>query len=273
MADIFNFPVYTRAVVRQISSKLNEATRMEGFDEIADVDKAKEEHACLVQALKDLGLEVTVLPAEDSMPDCAFVEDCCVVLGNRALVTRPADDCRRLEVDSIERCMTDLGLEVHRIAADSEATLEGGDVIFTGTEFFVGESTQSNKAGHKILAETFPEYPVHSISVHPPEVHLKGFAAMAAPGIIALVDGENGRNGWKEMCEKSNYKYKAIWLPEDCAENCIYVNGTIIHGPERQFPKSYKILTEALADYPRIEVSTEEVYKICAALTCQCLLF
>ncbi|XP_035661097.1 N(G),N(G)-dimethylarginine dimethylaminohydrolase 1-like [Branchiostoma floridae] len=272
MADIFNFPTYTRAVVREIPSSLNDGLRMDGFDEIADVDKAREEHQCLVQALKDLGLEVTVLPAEDSMPDCAFVEDVCVVLGDRALMTRPADECRRLEVDSVERCMRDLGLEIHRIQ-DQEATLEGGDVIFTGTEFFVGESTQSNKAGHKILAETFPEFPVHSIYVTPPEVHLKGFSAMAAPGIIALVDSQNGRDGWKEMCAKSDYKYEAIWLSEDCAENCLYVNGTIVHGPERQFPESYKVFTKALADYPRIEVSTEEVYKLSAALTCQCLLF
>ncbi|CAH1249546.1 DDAH1 [Branchiostoma lanceolatum] len=273
MADIFNFPVYTRAVVRKIPSTLNDGVRMEGFDEIADVDKAREEQECLIQGLKDAGLEVTILPSEDSMPDCAYVEDCCIVLGNRALVTRPADAPRRLEVDSVERCLRDLGLDIiHRIR-DEGATLEGGDVIFTGTEFFVGESTQSNKAGHKILAETFPEYPVHSIYVPPPEVHLKGFACMAAPGIITLVDSENGRNGWKEMCAKSNYKYEALWLPEDCAENCIYVNGTIIHGPERQFPESYKVFTKALANYPRIEVSTEEVYKLCAALTCQCVLF
>lgn len=35
------------------------------------------------------------------------------------------------------------------------ATLEGGDVLFTGREFFVGVSSHTNRRGAEVLADTF----------------------------------------------------------------------------------------------------------------------
>lgn len=34
--------------------------------------------------------------------------------------------------------------------ADPKATLDGGDVLFTGREFFVGLSGRTNEAGNKL---------------------------------------------------------------------------------------------------------------------------
>lgn len=48
---------------------------------------------------------------------------------------------------------------------DPLATIEGGDVLFTGREFFVGLSKTTNLAGAKAVAAAFPEYPVTLLSV------------------------------------------------------------------------------------------------------------
>ena len=40
------------------------------------------------------------------------------------------------------------------------AYMDGGDVLFTGREFFVGISSRTNKEGVEFLAKTFPQYQV-----------------------------------------------------------------------------------------------------------------
>lgn len=40
------------------------------------------------------------------------------------------------------------------------ARMDGGDVLFTGREFFVGLSSRTNKEGIEFLAKTFSKYPV-----------------------------------------------------------------------------------------------------------------
>lgn len=49
--------------------------------------------------------------------------------------------------------------------SDPNAKLEGGDVLFTGKEFFVGLSEFTNEAGARAVAAAFPEFPVCPIRV------------------------------------------------------------------------------------------------------------
>lgn len=49
--------------------------------------------------------------------------------------------------------------------ADPKAKLEGGDVLFTGKEFFVGISDFTNEAGARAVANAFPEFPCVPIRV------------------------------------------------------------------------------------------------------------
>lgn len=49
--------------------------------------------------------------------------------------------------------------------ADPKAKLEGGDVLFTGKEFFVGISDFTNEAGARAVAHAFPEFPCVPIKV------------------------------------------------------------------------------------------------------------
>jgi len=49
--------------------------------------------------------------------------------------------------------------------ADPNAKLEGGDVLFTGKEFFVGISDFTNESGARAVANAFPEFPCVPIKV------------------------------------------------------------------------------------------------------------
>lgn len=92
------FGHYTHAVVRGIPASLTkEALRSSQSD--VDLAKAQREHEAYVEVLGTrLGLEVVELPADESLPDCVFVEDAAVVCGDTALITRPGAESRRREV-------------------------------------------------------------------------------------------------------------------------------------------------------------------------------
>ena len=49
---------------------------------------------------------------------------------------------------------------------DNQAIIDASDVLFTGREFFVGLSKRTNISGAKMVASTFPEYPVSIIKVY-----------------------------------------------------------------------------------------------------------
>ncbi|RXM37040.1 N(G),N(G)-dimethylarginine dimethylaminohydrolase 1 [Acipenser ruthenus] len=104
MAELMaGFGVFTHALVRGIAASLpKEALRMNSAE--VDLARAQREQEIYVRVLKhNLGLQVIELPADDSLPDCAFVEDAAVVCGDIALITRPGAPSRRKEV--IDRCI------------------------------------------------------------------------------------------------------------------------------------------------------------------------
>lgn len=92
------FGHYTHAVVRGIPASLaKDALRMTQAE--VDLDAARKDHGAYVDVLRTkLGLEVVELPADESFPDCVFVEDAAVVCGDTALITRPGAESRRGEV-------------------------------------------------------------------------------------------------------------------------------------------------------------------------------
>jgi dimethylargininase len=126
-------------------------------------------------------LDVIELPADESLPEGVFVEDTAVICDGTALICRPGLPGRIKEVDIIRTILRREGLSIVDIK-DSIATIDGGDVLFTGNyfefhkfvflfvcilgrEFFVGLSKTTNLAGAKAVASAFPEYPVTLLRV------------------------------------------------------------------------------------------------------------
>ena len=98
--------------------------------------------------LEEGGFEVVLLPADEAHPDCAFVEDTAVVVGEAALITRPGHPSRRGEVGPVAEA---LARRVSVSVMEAPATLDGGDVLRVGRRLFVGVSERSNAAGRAAL--------------------------------------------------------------------------------------------------------------------------
>ncbi|XP_072295018.1 N(G),N(G)-dimethylarginine dimethylaminohydrolase 1 [Eucyclogobius newberryi] len=264
------FGHYTHAVVRGIPASLaTEALRSSQAD--VDLDRAHREHAEYVAVLRTrLGLEVVELPADESLPDCVFVEDAAVVCGDTALVTRPGAESRRAETEAMKDALRKLGLNVVEMT-DENATLDGGDVLFTGQEFFVGLSKRTNQRGAEILADAFKDYAVSTVSVTE-GLHLKSFCSMGGPGLILIGSSEHAQKALKIMQQMSDHRYEKLTVPDDLAANCVYMNlpdkgHVLLHSTADMFPESFKVL-EKLQDYTLIPLSNSEKMKVDGALTC-----
>ena len=109
-----------------------------------DPDRARAQHAAYRDALADL-VEVVVLPPEEELPDACFVDDCAVVLGGRALLTRPGAPSRAGEPGTLAGALADLVGDLHRMTAP--ATLDGGDVLRLGRTLVAGRSQRTTQDG------------------------------------------------------------------------------------------------------------------------------
>jgi dimethylargininase len=152
-----------------------------------DSDLAARQHAAYVQAIADAGWEVREVAHADSLPDSAFVEDTVVVCGRLAVLTRPGAAERRAEVAGTEEAVRSLGLEVARI--EEPGTLDGGDVLRTGTVLYVGRGGRTNGEGIRQLRGlvaprgfTVVPVPLHRV------LHLKSAATALPDGTVIAAD-------------------------------------------------------------------------------------
>ncbi len=134
-----------RAIVRPPSNAYANCIREAAAGPI-DVGLAVAQHAGYVAALRACGLDVISLPPEPAMPDACFVEDTCVIVDGRAIMTRPGAPARRDETASVERALPIPAARMER------GTLDGGDVIVTPRMIFAGRSTRTNEEGVAELA-------------------------------------------------------------------------------------------------------------------------
>jgi dimethylargininase len=114
-----------------------------------DLALAKRQWDGYVAALERSGWPTVVIDGDDSMPDCVFVEDTVVMFGDLAVITNPRQPARNPETVAVQSIIGELGLEV---AAITEGTLDGGDVLKVGSQVYVGLSGTTDAAGIEQLA-------------------------------------------------------------------------------------------------------------------------
>jgi dimethylargininase len=115
----------------------------------ADAGLAARQHAAYVEAVHGAGWTIREVPPADDLPDCAFVEDTVVVIGDLAVVTRLGAPERRAEVSATDEAVASLGLDIARI--EEPGTLDGGDVLQVGHTVYVGRSGRTNADGIRQL--------------------------------------------------------------------------------------------------------------------------
>jgi dimethylargininase len=213
-----------------------------------DVALARAQHRAYVDALRVD--RVIQLPASEAHPDSCFVEDTAVVVGRRAAITRMGAPSRRGEEAATRAALVDLGVEIRAIEAPG--TVDGGDVLFTGRDLFVGLSSRTNEEGARQLRAIFPEIPLHTIRVAG-ALHLKSIATALDPETL-LVAADLPISG-----------YELVRVPDPICANVVVLGDTVL--AQAGFPESERIIRSRTTK--RVVLLTmSELAKADAALTC-----
>jgi dimethylargininase len=112
---------------------------------VVKFDKAEQQWEAYVAALEAEGFTTLQIEADDEHPDCVFIEDTVVMLGQVAVITSPGAQSRMGEEDAVEAVIADLGLDTRHIR--QPGTLDGGDVLKVGDTIYVGRGGRTNAEG------------------------------------------------------------------------------------------------------------------------------
>ena len=248
--------MFAEAIVRAVPETLAAGITSADLGK-PDYEKAREQHARYVGALKKCGLEVTVLDADDGYPDSVFIEDTAVVTDRHAIVANPGAERRRGEVHAVEEVLSGLYENVERIV--SPGTLDGGDVLRVGDRFYVGLTQRTNREGARQLAAILKRhgFGVSFVGLHD-FLHLK-------TGVAYLGDRDLLVAG--ELVEKDEFEgFEMIVVPpeEEYCANCIRVNDHVL------VPAEYERTREKIVErgYDVIELEMSEFRKVDGGLSC-----
>lgn len=261
---------YTKALCRAIpKSIVNDGLSLMPREIPVDYALAVKQHDQMIDALKKLNIEVTILEADESTPDCVFTEDTAVAIDNTVLITNPGAASRKAEVIPVKKHFQETAPNMHLVEMLEPACMDGGDVMFTGREIFVGLSSRTNKAGYECLRDAFPKYPTHAVEIENDTLHLKSMMTMVDEDIILCGKSSDACKAIDIVMQKSQFMYSVVRTPDDSGANVVVLNGTIFCRSD--LPDSLKVLEKL--SIPKIALAAGELSKVDGCLTCCSVLY
>lgn len=251
---------FSRALVRTPAPSFAQGLRMADRGR-PDPERMLGQHREYVEALRQLGLGVTVLEPLDDFPDAHFVEDAAVVTPQLAVMTRSGAPERQGETGPLEAEVAGLREVAH---IRSPATLDGGDVLEAEKEVFVGLSGRTNRHGAEQLGRLLAPQGYRCTAVRVCEgLHLKSSVSYLGRNTLLLT------RAFAAMPEFEPFR-RIVVEPQECAAaNVLAVNGTVLI--PAGFPKTRRVLEAS--GFPTLEVDNSEARKMDGGLTCMSLLF
>jgi len=289
-------PRYGRAAVRDLSSSFSAAalTSLDNSSHPIDMDLAHHQHKSYTEAVGRFVPLVHAVPSDPSLPDCCFIEDTCVIVNKVAVITRPGHVARQGETAQVKKTLESLSHDEQTapltvLDMPEPCLLDGGDVLFTGTDIFVGLSKRTNQAGADFLAKVFHQErgfcPVHVInmlgSASSSTLHLKCVVTALTGSQLVVSDDDPGRYVQGEIEKLTMGRYSYVFVPDQVAANILRFpdgqGGLLGIVVQKLSPNSTQILRQTLQNMEGrqpeiIELDMSEFIKADGALTCCSLL-
>ena len=253
--------MFTKAIVRTPCRAMVDGISTANLGR-PDYQKALAQHTDYIEALKECGLQVTVLPPDDNFPDSTFVEDAALMTPHCAILTNPGAPTRTLETRSMLPVIREFYEKVEII--EPPGTVEGGDIMMVGNHYYIGLSERTNQAGAEQLIAILEGYGMQGSVVELTEVlHLKtGLGYLENNNLLAC--GE-----FLSKPEFQQYNLLQVDPKDAYSANSVWVNGTAL--VPTGFPKTSALI--ASAGYNIREVDVSEFQKLDGGLSCLSLRF
>lgn len=189
-----------------------------------DLDRALAQHGAYVRALERAGVRTIRLDPDPEHPDATFVEDCAVIVGRDAILTRPGAPSRRGEVASIGEALRPWVRTVETIG--EPGTLDGGDVLDAEGRWLIGISERTDENGSARLTERLAARgcPVEVVDIRgmPGLLHLKTGISWVGEGTAVVVPALEG------AARSIGLEPLVVEEPERYGANGIVVNGRVL---------------------------------------------
>ncbi len=178
------------------------------------------QHAAYVAKLEELGLTVTVLPANPHFPDGHFVEDPVVFAGRYAVLTRPGAPSRRDEGLSLQETLARFA-DLARI--EEPGLLDGGDVMRIEDCFYIGLSERTNEAGAAQLGALLEEegFSWKTVAV-PAGLHLKSSVNYLSDNVLL------GTAAFLALPAFAAFEHWVLPATETHAANTLWINDHLL---------------------------------------------
>jgi len=253
--------MFTKAIVKSPCRAMVNGISNAGLGK-PDYQNALIQHADYIEALKECGLQVTVLPPDENFPDSTFVEDAALMTPHCAILTNPGAASRRLETHSMLLTLREFYEDVEKI--ETPGTCEAGDIMMVGEHFYIGLSERTNQAGAEQMVAILERYGMTGSVVELNEVlHLKtGLGYLENNNLLAC--GE-----FLIKPEFQQFNILQVDPDESYAANSVWINGTVL--TPSGFPKTRALIASAGYDVREVDVS--EFQKLDGGLSCLSLRF
>lgn len=251
---------FTHAICRSPAQSVTDGLR--AVDHGApDAAQFNRDHEDYVAALRDAGVDVTVLPALEAFPDSVFVEDPALILDGTAILLAPSAPSRAGEAAAIAQDLARLTRGV--IPLQTSGGVDGGDILAFANEIWVGLSDRTDRQGCADLAPIARDlgYGLRVVETPADILHFKtecglldDDTVLATPRLAAtgVFDG-------LRVIETAP--------GEDPASNAIRVNDTVFLA--RGFPATADRLTDA--GYNVVALPNEQAALVDGGLSCMSL--
>lgn len=252
---------FSKAIVRRPCPRISEGIRADPAGPV-DYASAIRQHDAYVAALRFLGLDVTVLPADNDFPDSTFVEDVALCTPQFAILTNPGAASRNGEKNSMREVLLELFEHVDEMAPPG--TLDAGDILMVGSHFYIGLSSRTNDAGADQMISILERYGRSASKVAISEMlHLKSGVSYLENNHL-LVTGELANH-----TAFQNFHRIRVDPAEQYSANSVWINGTVL------VPAGYPLTHSRIRGlgYSTIELEMSEFQKLDGGLSCLSLRF
>jgi dimethylargininase len=251
--------VVRNALVRPVPDSYDRCVRS-NREEI-NVALAKKQHTEYCRTLRQLGLELVTVDADNTLPDSCFVEDTAAIFGEKAVICNMKMASRAKETIEVAKA---LGKLKDTYYMKPPATIDGGDILKTDDTIFVGLTSRTNLHAVKqlegILAKS--DFKVVPVRVHN-VLHLKSACTYLGEDCVVVAEG------FFDMDLLRSHKRIVVPRGEEYAADCLAVNGTVMVA--KGHPKTERLIERA--GFSTREVDVSEFRKGDGALTCLSILF
>ncbi len=248
---------FTHALCREPARSVTQGLRLEDLGN-PDFDALCRQHDIYIEALKEAGATVNIMPARKAYPDSVFVEDTALVLDGVAILLNPGAPSRARE----PKVLLEDGASYFNSVIQTEFSgpIDGGDILVFDDVIMVGLSARTSELGADELARVAGEFGYSLRKARTPAeiLHFKSHCSLLDEQTVISTEGLAASGCFDG--------FDVVIVPEEEPQgsNVIRVNDKVILAEEA--PKTVAMLRAQGFDV--LPVPTSEVAKIDGAVSC-----